>query len=261
MARLFRSCCGSMPFGMGSEASQTHRSSRSASSKTVSSSSSEESWESSDAGDAEKSGGDYQPPNDTQVQLLAKRWIGHVQQRAAKIWSREQVMQMFETIARSVNFTEDPILGDPSPSAPCVQWHGDISQQQGLPVLLIQKPNNPSPTSTYVCRVLAFLFADDASLKLLKQVGNKQCEMNCGNTHCVRLSHLVGYTSAWAQKYQAPKKAAPTPKGKGGKKAPKAKAKKKAEETVFANAPACAGLHSRKKLRPQFTDKYYVCLQ
>lgn len=72
--------------------------------------------------------------------------------------------------ARSVNFTDDPILGDPSPSAPCCIWHGDISQQQGLPVLLIQKPNNPAPTSTYVCRVLAFLFADDASLKLLKQV-------------------------------------------------------------------------------------------
>ncbi|CBZ55415.1 conserved hypothetical protein [Neospora caninum Liverpool] len=223
MARLCRSCCGSMPFGMGSYASsQSHRSSRTVSSESASASS-EESWESSDAGDAcENAGGNYQPPNDTQVQLLAKKWIGHVQQRAAKIWSREQVMQMFETIARSVNFTEDPILGDPSPNATCVQWHGDISQQQGLPVLLIQKPNNPSPTSTYVCRVLAFLFADDASLKLLKQLGNKQSEMNCGNTQCVRLSHLVGYTTAWAQKYQAAKKAPPTapPKGKVPKKGP-----------------------------------------
>ncbi|PFH33674.1 hypothetical protein BESB_078900 [Besnoitia besnoiti] len=233
MARLCRSCCGTMPFGMGSDAgSQSYRSSQTSSSMksgktSTRSASSEESWASSEEDGSEgleRAGGEYQPPNETQVQILAKKWIAHVQQRAARIWSRDQVIEMLETIARSVNFSEDPILGDPSPAASCVQWYGDISQKQGLPVLLIQKPNNPTPTSTYVCRVLAFLFADDASLKLLKQLGTKQSEMNCGNPQCVRLSHLVGYSAAWAQKFQSAKKAPASNMAPGkAKGAPKAK--------------------------------------
>lgn len=96
-----------MPFGMGSDAGeQTHRSSRTASSvksRSVDERSSEESWESSQDGDdqeVQKADTSYQPHNEAQVQILAKKWIGHVQQRAAKIWSRAQVLEMLETIAR-----------------------------------------------------------------------------------------------------------------------------------------------------------------
>lgn len=75
---------------------------------------------------------------------------------------------------RSVSFSDDPILGDPSPSAPCVMWHGDLSMEQGLPVILVSKSGQSQKVPSYVCKLLTFLFADDESLKLLRQVGTHQ---------------------------------------------------------------------------------------
>lgn len=73
-------------------------------------------------------------------------------------------------IFRSVSFADDPILGDPSPSAPCVQWHGETSAEQGLPVIQVRKTGQETTAPSYVSKLMSFLFADDESLKVLRQV-------------------------------------------------------------------------------------------
>lgn len=42
--------------------------------------------------------------------------------------------------------------------------------EQGLPVIQVQKRGQDKTVPSYVCKLLSFLFADDDSLKMLKQV-------------------------------------------------------------------------------------------
>ncbi|KAL8452518.1 hypothetical protein Emag_002307 [Eimeria magna] len=217
---FWRSCCGNFWGGAPSEL-HTHRSKSSRSIKS-SISASTETWHEEEVqavDQAEKD--DFQPHSEASADILAKKWITHVQKRAAKVWEREQVLNLLRTVAQSVSFTDDPILGDPSPSAPCVQWHGDLSMEQGLPVIHVPKTGHEGMVPSYISKLLAFLFADDQSLKMLKQVGTGSGSMNCGNSQCVRLSHFVGYTTDWAAKYQPKTKG--DPKAKAGKASAKAK--------------------------------------
>lgn len=41
----------------------------------------------------------FQPHSEANADLLAKKWITHVQKRAAKVWEREQVLSLLRTIA------------------------------------------------------------------------------------------------------------------------------------------------------------------
>ncbi|KAL8443190.1 hypothetical protein Emed_006929 [Eimeria media] len=218
---FWRSCCGNF-WGSAPSELHTHRSKSSKSIKS-SVSASTETWQEEEVqavDQTEKE--DFQPHSEASADILAKKWITHVQKRAAKVWEREQVLNLLRTVAQSVSFTDDPILGDPSPSAPCVQWHGDLSMEQGLPVIHVPKTGHEGMVPSYISKLLAFLFADDQSLKMLKQVGTGTGSMNCGNSQCVRLSHFVGYTTDWAAKYQPKTKT--DPKAKTGKAAAKAKA-------------------------------------
>ncbi|KAL8271703.1 hypothetical protein Esti_004379 [Eimeria stiedai] len=220
MMTFWRSCCGSFWGGAPSEL-HTHRSKSSRPKSSVSACT--ETWQEEEVqavDQAEKA--DFQPHSEASADILAKKWITHVQKRAAKVWEREQVLNLLRTVAQSVSFSDDPILGDPAPSAPCVQWHGDLSMEQGLPVIYVPKTGYEGMVPSYISKLLAFLFADDHSLKMLKQVGTGSGSMNCGNSQCIRLSHFVGYTTDWAAKYQPKTKAGP--KAKAGKAAAKAKA-------------------------------------
>lgn len=92
---FWRSCCGNFWSNSTSEIS-THR--------TLASSASTESWDEEAAGtleavdSADKAG--FQPHTEANAQLLAKKWITHVQKRAAKVWERDQVLELLRTIAQ-----------------------------------------------------------------------------------------------------------------------------------------------------------------
>ncbi|XP_026194226.1 uncharacterized protein LOC113147545 [Cyclospora cayetanensis] len=218
---VWRSCCGSF---WGSSSSSDVGSQSTVGSK---SSTSSESWKEEAIDGVDSPDQDFQPHSEASADLLAKKWITHVQKRAAKVWERDQVLDMLRTIAQSVSYSDDPILGDPSPGAPCVQWHGDLSMEQGLPVIHVRKTGQENVVPSYVCKLFTFLFADDESLKLLKETAAGTVSMNCGNSKCVRLSHFVGYTSQWALKYQpkakAPAKASAKARGAAAKGNPRPK--------------------------------------
>lgn len=99
---------------------------------------------------------------------------------------------------RSVSFADDPILGDPSPSAPCVQWHGDLSMEQGLPVIQVRKSGQDTTVPSYVCKLMSFLFADDESLKMLRQVRKR-----LGKRARWPIDRLLDLLRAILQTYQA----------------------------------------------------------
>ncbi|CDJ45353.1 hypothetical protein, conserved [Eimeria tenella] len=216
----WRSCCGNF-WGSSNSTSelQSHRTLASKSSAST------QPWEEEpvevEAVESPPEKPNFQPHSEANAELLSKKWITHVQKRAAKVWERDEVLSLLKTVALSVSFTDDPILGDPSPSAPCVLWHGDTSMEQGLPVIQVQKRGQDKTVPSYVCKLLSFLFADDDSLKMLKQIAPGQVSMNCGNSQCIRLSHFVGYTPKWAAKYQPQAKAkAKTPAKAKGKATP-----------------------------------------
>ncbi|CDJ48999.1 hypothetical protein, conserved [Eimeria brunetti] len=167
----WRSCCGNFWCSSSSGASDLN-SHRTIISK-ASTASSTQSWEEEavevETAEQIEEQPNFQPHSEANAELLAKKWITHVQKRAAKVWERDQVLNLLRTVALSVSFTDDPILGDPSPSAPCVLWHGDTSVEQGLPVIQVQKSGQDKTVPSYVCKLLSFLFADDESLKMLKE--------------------------------------------------------------------------------------------
>lgn len=49
----------------------------------------------------------------------------------------------------------------------CVFWHGDVSPEDGSPIITLVKPGESSPTDVSVLRVLVFLYAGKHKPKTL----------------------------------------------------------------------------------------------
>lgn len=91
---FWRSCCGNFWGGAPSEV-HSHRTTTSKSSASTAS------WDEDAVEEVEPPNkSDFQPHTDASADILAKKWITHVQRRAAKIWERDQVLDLLRTIAQ-----------------------------------------------------------------------------------------------------------------------------------------------------------------
>lgn len=96
-----RSCCGNF-WGAPPSPPQSERALSTAPSAA---SSSAASWDGEkedvevEAETQEAEAEEFQPHSPAQVDILTKKWITHVQRRAAKVWTRDEVLAMLRKIA------------------------------------------------------------------------------------------------------------------------------------------------------------------
>eukprot|EP00922_Rhytidocystis_sp_ex-Travisia-forbesii_P023415 GHVS01034339.1.p1 GENE.GHVS01034339.1~~GHVS01034339.1.p1 ORF type:complete len:199 (+),score=31.04 GHVS01034339.1:223-819(+) len=139
---------------------------------------------------------DFEPRGPEEMKLLTRGWENYVHPRAKKMWSSGgQLHRILDNIARGCNRSDDPVLGD---DQQCVEWHGDYSAEEGLPVMMILQPVTKEGMEdseefeevlSHVNRVLVFLYADDSSFSELEN-RTEPLIMACGNKNCVNLTHI-----------------------------------------------------------------------
>ena len=97
----WRSCCGNFWNSSSSSSSSELNSHRTVVSKA--STPSTQSWEEEpvevEAAEQPEEQPNFQPHSEANADLLAKKWITHVQKRAAKVWERDQVLTLLRTVA------------------------------------------------------------------------------------------------------------------------------------------------------------------
>eukprot|EP00916_Digyalum_oweni_P020455 GHVL01034062.1.p1 GENE.GHVL01034062.1~~GHVL01034062.1.p1 ORF type:complete len:100 (+),score=10.52 GHVL01034062.1:333-632(+) len=89
-------------------------------------------------------------------------------------------------IAKNVNHDEDPVLGCDD----CVEWHGEVMPDEGVPIVKLLRPGDLKESTTYVTRVLTFLFVDDPSYVSLKNRKDKNFPVGCDTKLCVNINHI-----------------------------------------------------------------------
>jgi len=123
-----------------------------------------------------------------EIQVLIRAWENYVHPRAKSFWQTSDVLyQILAQIARGVEKTADPVLGDDR----CVIWQGMLHSEDKRPVIRMTKPGETVESQTYVNRVLVFLFADDDSFNELQEKPKKPFAMACGDSKCVNLTHIA----------------------------------------------------------------------
>eukprot|EP01068_Selenidium_serpulae_P001767 Selendium_serpulae@DN1905_c0_g1_i2.p1 len=151
----------------------------------------------------------FVPRDEAGVKRAIQDWIHFAHPRAARIWNKQQIMDMLATIAQNVDQSENPVTGPPGQDD-CIIWEGNVSENN-IPVMEVNRPGDAAPTQTHVVRAFVFLYADQDSLNALKA---GKFTMACGTTDCVRLSHVSGYNDCWGLTYnQAGVPTAPNHRG------------------------------------------------
>ncbi|GFE55092.1 hypothetical protein BaOVIS_024960 [Babesia ovis] len=133
-----------------------------------------------------------------EVAYLVKAWDTYVHERAKSLWKtpakRYSILGTVSTatsnpfsasIAKDCSRSDDPVLGN---DVSCVRWHG--ATEDGNPVISVSRPGESKGSSTYVSRMLVFLFADQQSYELIDKEPYRAFEMACGNKWCVNLTHI-----------------------------------------------------------------------
>eukprot|EP00922_Rhytidocystis_sp_ex-Travisia-forbesii_P023423 GHVS01034354.1.p1 GENE.GHVS01034354.1~~GHVS01034354.1.p1 ORF type:complete len:199 (+),score=23.95 GHVS01034354.1:160-756(+) len=138
----------------------------------------------------------FEPRGPDDMKLLARAWENYVHPRAKKMWSLGgQLHRILDNIAKGCQRSDDPVLGD---DQKCVEWHGEYSAEEALPVMMILQPVTKEDMEdsgdfeevlSHVNRVLVFLYADDSSFSELEN-RTAPLTMACGNPNCVNLTHI-----------------------------------------------------------------------
>lgn len=120
---------------------------------------------------------------------LVSSWEPYVHPRAREFFpSQEMLLQVLKQIGRGLNKTEDPILGG---DASCYHWYGEVTKDEPQQACIrMVKPGEASESTTFVNRVLVFIFATDESFEQLMRLPKEPFRMTCGDQLCVSLSHI-----------------------------------------------------------------------
>ncbi|KAH7649132.1 hypothetical protein FG379_003697 [Cryptosporidium bovis] len=123
-----------------------------------------------------------------EVLTACRAWENYIHPRAKDFWkSSEQVYEILSSIANNIERDDDPITnGDEQ----CVRWHGELSADDGSPVIRIMKPGETDECQTYVNRILVFLYADDESFLELQRKPLTVFKNACEDPLCINLNHI-----------------------------------------------------------------------
>ncbi|ORM41800.1 DNA replication licensing factor MCM6 [Babesia sp. Xinjiang] len=90
-----------------------------------------------------------------EVAYLVKAWDTYVHERAKALWKTPaKRYSILAGIAKDCARSDDPVLGN---DVSCVRWHG--ATDNGNPVITVSRPGEAKGSTTYVSRMLVFLFA------------------------------------------------------------------------------------------------------
>ena len=123
------------------------------------------------------------------VQRLVASWEPYVHPRAREFFpSQEMLVQVLTQIAKGLHKSEDPVLGRESE---CYHWYGEVTKEEPQQACIrMVKPGESTESTTFVNRVLVFIFATDESFEQLMRLPKEPFRMTCSDQLCVNLSHI-----------------------------------------------------------------------
>ena len=123
------------------------------------------------------------------LQKLVASWEPYVHPRAREFFpSQDMLVQVLTQIARGLHKTEDPVLGRESE---CYHWFGEVTKEEPQQACIrMVKPGESTESTTFVNRVLVFIFATDESFEQLMRLPKEPFRMTCCDQLCVNLSHI-----------------------------------------------------------------------
>ncbi|GBE60960.1 hypothetical protein, conserved [Babesia ovata] len=96
-----------------------------------------------------------------EVAYLVKAWDTYVHERAKALWKTPaKRYSILASIAKECGRADDPVLGN---DVACVRWYGDT--EDGNPVITVSRPGEAKGSTTYVSRMLVFLFAGEQPMR------------------------------------------------------------------------------------------------
>lgn len=119
-----------------------------------------------------------------------KAWRGILHKRVYSMWKNN-----FSVIDRYLAFILQNVAADEDPVSPannekCVMWQGGVSEEGGYAVMPIF--DGIEEKSTYVLRMLSFLFAESGCFDLLvKNTPKGPLHNVCDNEACVNMMHII----------------------------------------------------------------------
>jgi hypothetical protein len=124
-----------------------------------------------------------------QISEVVASWEPYVHPRAREFFpSHEMLIGVLTQIAKSVHRTEDPILGSDSQ---CCYWFGEVTKDDPQQACIrMVKPGETNESTTFVNRVLVFIFATDESFEQLMRLPKEPFRMSCCDQLCVNLNHI-----------------------------------------------------------------------
>lgn len=124
-----------------------------------------------------------------EITALVASWEPYVHPRAREFFpSQDMLIQVLTQIARGVHRSHDPILGS---ETDCYHWFGEVTKDEPQQACIrMVKPGESSESTTFVNRVLVFIFATDESFEQLMRLPKEPFRMTCCDQLCVNLSHI-----------------------------------------------------------------------
>lgn len=124
-----------------------------------------------------------------EITSLVATWEPYVHPRAREFFpSHDMLLQVLTQIARGLHKSEDPVLGG---DAQCFHWYGEVTKDEPQQACIrMVKPGESSESTTFVNRVLVFVFATDESFEQLMRLPKEPFRMTCSDQLCVNLSHI-----------------------------------------------------------------------
>ena len=123
------------------------------------------------------------------IEALVASWEPYVHPRAREFFpSKEMLVHVLTQIAKSVNKTDDPVLGSDSA---CCHWFGEVTKDEPQQACIrMVKPGESTESTTFVNRVLVFIFATDESFEQLMNLPKEPFRMSCCDQLCTNLNHI-----------------------------------------------------------------------
>ncbi|EDO08589.1 hypothetical protein BBOV_III010340 [Babesia bovis T2Bo] len=130
--------------------------------------------------------GNQAPRSAEEISYLVKSWDTYVHQRAKSLWNdAAKRYAILGSIARGCPRCDDPVVGSDSV---CVRWQGAV--EDGYPVIPISSDGKSTGKTSFVTRLLAFLFADEQSYEIIENIPYRAFRMACGDKLCITLTHI-----------------------------------------------------------------------
>lgn len=127
--------------------------------------------------------------SEEELHTVVAAWEAYVHPRAREFFpTHDMLIQVLTQIAKSVNKTEDPVLGSDDR---CCHWFGEITKDEPQQACIrMVKPGEATESTTFVNRVLVFIFATDESFEQLMKLPKEPFRMTCSDQLCVNLNHI-----------------------------------------------------------------------